>query len=48
MIVYFIQRINRQISKLFICYQMRIVSIDQITFIDSVFTIGVELVKTLK
>jgi hypothetical protein len=48
MIVYFIQRINRKISQLYICYQMKIVSIDQITFVDQFTLINTELIKTLK
>ncbi len=48
MIVYFIERINRKISHLYMCYQMRIVSIDQITFVDQITPLKIELIKTLK
>lgn len=48
MIKYFLERINRQVSRLWLCYQMRVVSVDQITFVDEVYTLGHEFVKTPK
>jgi hypothetical protein len=48
MFVFFIERINRKISQLYICYQMNVVSIDQITFIDQITLLQKQLIKTLK
>lgn len=48
MIKYYLEKINRQMSRLFICYQMRVVSLDQITFTDEIHVFNVEFVKTPK
>ncbi|CAB4128351.1 hypothetical protein UFOVP105_34 [uncultured Caudovirales phage] len=48
MIHYFLEKINRQISKLHIVYSMNVVSIDQITFTNELTLIKTNIVKTPK
>jgi len=48
MITYFIERINRQISKLIFVYSFSSVNLDQITIGKTIFVMKTEIIKTPK